>query len=50
MGYCKVTRGNHRVNSGQFRLTPGQLIGQPPRVGKASELHIIVRTTGSLDS
>ena len=32
-GHCKVTRGNHRLNIGQFRLTPGHLIGQL-RVGK----------------
>ena len=28
-----VTVNNHRLNIGQFRLTPGHLIGQP-RVGK----------------
>ena len=33
VGHCKVTRGNHRLNIGQFRLTPGHLIGQL-RVGK----------------
>ena len=32
-GHCRVTRGNHRLNIGQFRLTPGHLIGQL-RVGK----------------
>ena len=33
VGHCRVTRGDHRLNIGQFRLTPGQLICQL-RVGK----------------
>ena len=33
VGHCRVTRGDHRLNIGQFMLTPGHLIGQL-RVGK----------------
>ena len=28
VAYCKVTIDNHRLNIGQFRFTPGHLIGQ----------------------
>ena len=33
IGYPRVTRGDHRLIIGQFRLTPGHIIGQL-RVGK----------------
>ena len=33
--HCKFTKGNQRLNIGQFRLTPGHLIGQL-RVGKVT--------------
>ena len=28
VGYCCVTRGDHRLHIGQFRLNPGHLIGK----------------------
>ena len=28
VGQLRVTRDNHRVNIGQFRLTPGHIIGE----------------------
>ena len=34
---CRVTRGDYRLNIGQFRLTPGHLIGQL-RVGKGYQM------------
>ena len=33
IGHLRVTRGNHRLSIGYFRLTPGHLIDQL-RVGK----------------